>query len=151
MMNEQRFKTVLVAIEQAARPYGIKRLAVDTHQNIGTLRNKINPDDPQPLSLRDFCQTVYLTGDLRPIKSLAAMFDLATFHMPDHRATSDADLVASITAIAKENGEFQQAIADGLAARRFEQRNFETVRAEAMDTVAEIFECLNRLRGLIDE
>lgn len=131
----------------------VPQLAEFLGYRVGTLYNKADGGDEahhKPTVL-DLIRVTTYRQDLRAIHALAAMFDLACFDVAQFDCTSDEDLLALLTRLGAENGEFHNALHKGLAARRFSREAARQIRAEAFDVVTALMTLLRRLEDLVDD
>lgn len=144
---------VFEAFRQLVYSIGVESLAPLMGLRAGTLYNKADAGDDshnQP-SLRDVVVLTQISGDMRILDSLEAMFGRAAYDCTQHVATSDAALLELLTALGAETGEFHKALSEGLQQKRFTKETMRGIRLEAFDIVSALMTLLNRLEGYVDE
>jgi len=151
-LRRQHAPNVFEAFRQVVLLQDVPALAARMGLRPGTLYNKADAGDDshnQP-TLRDVVVVTEITGDLRVVEALAETFGRAVFDTTAHANTSDEDLLALLTRMGAEAGEFHAALARGLQERRFTLAALVAVRAEGMDLVAALMTLLHRLEGYVD-
>jgi len=151
-LRRQHAPNVFEAFRQVVMLQDVHALAARMGLRPGTLYNKADAGDDshnQP-TLRDVMLVTEITGDTRVLEAMAEAFGRALFDAQAHANTSDEDLLALLTRMGAESGEFHAALARGLGERHFTPAALAAVRAEAMDLVAALMTLLHRLEGYVD-
>ena len=141
------------AFRQLVYLAGVPELAQQMGTKPGTLYNKADADEDthhQP-TLKDVVLSTRLTGDMRVLDALNAMFGRAAYDITHFEDRSDEDLMELLTTVGVENGELHQALRAGLRNPRFGAQDFVLIESEAMDVVGAVLTLVHRVRGLIDE
>ncbi len=131
----------------------VKVLAVQMGMRPGTLYNKADADvesHNQP-SLRDVVLLSQLTGDMRVLDALDAMFHRAAFDVTPYTLTSDAALLELVTQMGIENGHFHAELNAALIDGHFTSMELQRLRKEALEMVSALMTVVKRVEGLIDE
>lgn len=131
----------------------VKQLATQMGMRPGTLYNKADADAEshnQP-TLRDVVLLSQLTGDLRVLDALDAMFNRASFDVTPYAVTSDAALLELVTQMGIENGHFHGALNAALLDGRFTLEELQRLRKEALEMVSALMTVVKRVEGLLDE
>lgn len=141
------------AFRQAVFGFGVEDLAAALLMKKGTLYNKCEADEDshhQP-TLRDVVRVTQITGNPVILDSLDRMFNRAAYDLTTGHEVSDQAILELLCRVASENGAMHQALANGLADRRFTQVELRAVRAEAFDLVSAVLTVLRRLEGMVDD
>ncbi|MCV2349323.1 phage regulatory CII family protein [Paucibacter sp. Y2R2-4] len=118
----------------------------------GTLYNKADAGEEthnQP-TLRELVLATHYRGDLRVIEALNRMFGRASFDCAQYAGTSDEALLELLANFGKETGEFNSALLQGLAEKRFSLDAARRVRAEAFDAVSALMSLVKRIEDYVD-
>jgi hypothetical protein len=131
----------------------VQELAAKMGYRPGTLYNKADADrdSHNKPTLEDVVHITQITGDMRVVDSLCALFGHVAFDCTARAGASDAALLELVTKLGAEHGEFHTALGQALAGERFTTDKLNRVRAEAFDTIEALMTLVVRLEALIDK
>lgn len=144
---------VFEAFREVVYSHGVQKLAPKMGLRPGTLYNKADAGEDthaQP-TLRDVVHLTQATGDMRVLDALDEMFGRAAFDCLPHADASDEELLHLLADLGSETGEFHQALANGLRARRFTTPVLRAIRGEAYDIVSALMTLVRRLEAYVDD
>lgn len=143
---------VFEQVRTAAYAYGVPRLAAKMGIQPGTLYNKLNNDDScshHKITLQDFIQIINITDDFAPLLALAALFDHATYRLPDMSALGDDALLDLVNQVHINGGHSHNVLACALADGRITAEEYQRYAHESQHWLAAILALKNRVKTMV--
>ncbi len=130
---------------------GIPAVAAKMGIPAGTLYNKLNPHESShhKLTVQDLIQITLITGDLRPLESLAGTLNCVVYPVPDLKHVSDAALIELLAKVQEECGRFHQELRKALEDNKVDLTEFAKLKVRSLHWIGAIAEATARLKGLV--
>lgn len=132
-------------------PKGVETLANKMGVPTGTLYNKANANESShhKPTLADAVVATVISGDKRILHAFAATVGEVCYPLPDLSILTTTALIAHITKIGLEGGDFYRAIHVALATDdRIDTKDYVEIEREAHEWIAAILEGLARMKEM---
>lgn len=143
---------VLEITRSVAYAYGVPQLAAKMGMQIGTLYNKLNLDESchhHKLSLQDLIHIMNITGDIRPLAAMAALFNHAVYCLPEQNGLADEALLDLVNKTQINAGVAHLAMAESLADGSVSPQEFARIARDCHEWLSAIIALKCRFKSMV--
>lgn len=130
---------------------GAPALAPLCNMGVGTLLNKVNPDQPHELKVREAVSIQQAAGDYRILQAEASLLDHVCIRLQRYDHVSDVELLNLYADYHAELGKTATAIAKTLADHRVERAELLAVEKAFFEATRAGLAFLDRLKAIVDD